>query len=106
MKKAETKQLQEALMVLRNCTLETEAMAERAKERESFISILKQLQTLVEPLEINESDWGNKFDDLSERQQETSRGEAIAEVAERYENIVEGLTSVIHDIEYLIDYDI
>jgi hypothetical protein len=106
MKKAETKQLQEALMVLRNCTLETEAMAERAKERESFISILKQLQTLVEPLEIYDNDWANKFDDLSERQQESPRGEAIADIAGTYENIVEGLTSVIHDIEYLINYDI
>lgn len=106
MKATETKQLKEAIEVMKACFTQAEVMAERAKEREEWQQILNRLEKLVEPLELYESVWVNKADDLTDRQRETYRGEVIEDVARKYEDVVDNLKNMIHDIEYLLETDI
>jgi hypothetical protein len=106
MKKAEQKQLLEALTIMKGCLTTSEVMAERAKERDEWASILTKMQALVDPLELYGSVWENKYEGMSERQQESVRGEAIADVSRKYEEVVDHLRSMIYDIEYILEYDI
>jgi len=103
MKAKETKQLKEAISTMKACFDYAEIMAERAKERETWSQILTQMNVLLEPLELYESVWVNKFEDLSERQQESPKGEHIEDVARKYEEIVDELKSLIHNLEYLVE---
>lgn len=106
MKATETKQLKEAIEVMKACFTQAEVMAERAKEREEWQQILNRLEKLAEPLNLYADVWANKYEDLTDRQKENPKGEMIEEVASKYEDIVDGLESVMYSIGYLIEMDL
>lgn len=106
MKATEKKQLKQVLSVMKECFTQSEVMLERANEREVWSRVMKQLEGLVEPLDLYSDEWVNKADDLTDKQRETYKGEVIEDVARKYEDVVDNLKSVIQDIEYLLETDI
>ena len=106
MNKKDIKELMTSLEGLKGLSLIVDEMKNIAVERKKISSIILQLETFVEPMERISDEQRDKFDNMSERTQESYKGELQGQLADNLERAFEALSDSISYLEYSIaDYD-
>jgi regulator of replication initiation timing len=102
MNKKDIKELMTSLEGLKGLSPIVEETKNLVIEREKIKKFILQLETFVEPLERISDEQRDKFDNMSERTQESYKGELQGQLADNLERAFEALRDSISYLEYSI----